>query len=56
MKIDFERTLMREQIVDRNVVHRPIRCPEPRQRIAERAYDVLCRGHRDVALVGGAAE
>src|SRR5687767_5761862 len=47
---------MGEQIADGNVMHRPVRRPEPGQRLVERANDGLRRGDGNVALVTGAAE
>jgi hypothetical protein len=56
IEVSFKRTLMREQLLDADVVNRAVRSPEPAQRVAEGAHDVLSRRNGDVALIAGTAE
>ena len=56
LEIVDERIRMHQQFVAIDVVHRAIRRPEPRQRRAERAHDVLRRGNGHMAFIATPAK
>ena len=56
LKIDLKWALMREKIIDGDVVNRAVRRPEPGEWRTECTDDVLSRCDRHMPLVGRAAE
>ena len=56
LKIDLKWALMREKIIDGDIMNRPVRSPEPGEWRAECTDDVLSRCDRHMPLVGRAAE